>query len=215
MLFVGLANLALACFLGRSYLDALPEHPGARLWWFAHAGLLTSLLTLVLLPGSLLALAAISKLGDRTFFVIQTLTWSLFHVTLEIDTRVFGLYHYHLNGAAWNLLTTRGSQDSYHLGLRIWALGTAMFLLLAFGQWLFWKLAWLRIERTSERHRLRTTFAWIFLFAALIGVEKTIYADADISRDRQVVAVSQLFPIYPRLSVSELLPEVAAGCPLR
>ena len=211
MLFVGLVNLVLACFLGRSYLDALPEHPGPRLWWFAHAGLVTSLLTLTLLPGSFLALAAISKLGDRTFLVLQTVTWSLFQVTLEIDTRVFGLYHYHLNGAAWNLLTTRGSQDSYHIGPRIWALGTAMFALLAFGQWLCWKLAWLRIERTSERSRLRATLACIFLFAALICVEKAIYADADISRDRQVVAVSQLFPVYPRLCVSELMPEVAAA----
>ncbi len=206
MLFVGLANLALACFIGRSYLDALPDDSGARLWWFAHAGLLTSLLTLLLLPGAFLALAAISRLGDRTFLVLQTVTWSLFQVTLEIDTRVFGLYHYHLNGAAWNLLTTRGSQDSYHLGPRIWALGTGLFALIAFGQWLFWKLAWMRIERTTERHRLRTSFAWILLFAALVSVEKTIYADADISRDRQVVALSQLFPIYPRLSVSELLP---------
>ena len=87
---------------------------------------MTSLLTLLLLPGAFLALAAISRLGDRTFLVLQTVTWSLFQVTLEIDTRVFGLYHYHLNGAAWNLLTTRGSQDSYHLGPRIWALGKVL-----------------------------------------------------------------------------------------
>src|SRR5688500_12038416 len=98
LLFVGLANLVLACFVGMSYLDALPEDPGAKLWWFAHAGLVSSLLTLVLLPGSFLALAALSRISDRTFVIVQTLTWAFFHLTLFIDTRVFGLYHYHLNG---------------------------------------------------------------------------------------------------------------------
>ncbi|MEO6710245.1 MAG: sulfatase-like hydrolase/transferase, partial [Planctomycetota bacterium] len=127
-------------------------------------------------------------------------------ITLFIDTRVFGLYHYHLNGAAWNLLTTRGSQDSYHLGPRIWALGTGMFLIFSLGEWLLWKLAWLRIERTQGRGTLRNAVAWIFLFALSIGVEKTIYADADLTRDREVVALSQLFPVYPRLSVADLWP---------
>ncbi len=204
-LFVGLANLGLACLIGTSYLDSLPPDLGPRLWCFAHAGLLTSLLTLALVPGSFLALAAVSRLGERTFLVAQTLTWSLFHLTLFIDTRVFGLYHYHLNGAAWNLLTTRGSQDSYHLGARIWALGIAMFALFSIGQWLLWKLAWLRIERTRGRNQLRSAYGLVFLFAGSIAVEKTIYADADLSRDRELVAMSKMFPIYPRLRVSEFM----------
>lgn len=211
MLFVGLANLALALLISTSYLDALPKDPSPRLWWFAHAGLVSSLLTLTLLPGLGLALAALSRLGDRSFLVLQSLTWSFFHLTLLIDTRVFGLYHYHLNGAAWNLLTTRGSQDSYHLGPRIWALGTGLFAMFMLGQWLLWKLAWLRIARTQGRNSLRTATVWIFLFAASVAVEKTIYAGADLSHDRQVVALSQLFPVYPRLSVAELVPRELLG----
>ncbi|HUR29095.1 MAG TPA: sulfatase-like hydrolase/transferase [Planctomycetota bacterium] len=206
MLYVALANVALACWIGTFYLDALPTRPDARLWLFAHAGLVSSMLTLVLVPASGLALAALSRISDRAFLVLQCVTWSLFHITLTIDTRVFGLYHYHLNGAAWNLLTTRGSQDSYHLGPRIWALGTAMFLVLCAGQWLVWRLAWQRTLRTKTPSTLRPTLVWIFLFSLSIGVEKTIYADADLSRDREVVAVAQLFPIYTRLRVSELWP---------
>ena len=206
MLFVALANLILACWIGTSYLDSLPPQPEARLWLFAHAGLVSSILTLVLLPGAALALAALSRISDRAFLVLQSVIWPLFHITLTIDTRVFGLYHYHLNGAAWNLLTTRGSQDSYHLGPRIWALGTAMFVLLALGQRLLWKLAWIRIRHTVGRGTLRMTIAWIVLLALSIGVEKTIYADADLTHDREVVALSQLFPVYPRLSVADLWP---------
>lgn len=206
MLFVGMANLALACIIGRSYLEFLPPDPAPKLWVFAHAGLLSSLVTLTLLPGLGLGLAAVSKLSDRSFLIVQTIGWSLFQLTLFVDTRVFGLYHYHLNGAAWNLLTTRGSQDSFHLGPRIWALGTGMFLLFALGNWFLWKLAWLRIARTSERGALRGAFLWILVLTLSIGVEKTIYAGADLSRDRQVVALSQMFPVYPRLSVSEMLP---------
>jgi len=211
MLFVGLANLGLALLIGTSYLDAIPEDPAPRLWWFAHAGLVSSLLTLTLLPGLGLAVAALSRLGDRSFLVLQSLTWSFFHLTLIIDTRVYGLYHYHLNGAAWNLLTTRGSQDSYHLGPRIWALGATLFTLIALGQWLLWKLAWLRIERTQGRSSLRTASVWIFLFASSVAVEKTIYAGADLAHDRHVVALSQMFPLYPRLSVAELVPRELIG----
>ncbi|MBK8178113.1 MAG: sulfatase-like hydrolase/transferase [Planctomycetes bacterium] len=212
VLFVALANLALACAIGTAYLDSLPEHPGPRLWWFAHAGLVSSMLTLVFVPGACLALAALSRLGDRTLLVGQTLLWSFFHLTLFIDTRVFGLYQYHLNGAAWNLLTTRGSQDSYHLGPRIWALGTGMFLVLALAQWAFWKLAWKRIERTQGRSTLRSAAAWVALLAAAIGVEKTIYFDADLTRDRAVGQLSNLFPVYPRFSAQALLPgEVSAA----
>src|SRR5688500_4563721 len=82
MLFVALANLALSCWIGTSYLDSLPSNPSPRLWWFAHAGLLSSILTLTLLPGSGLALAAISRISDRSFLVLQTLVWSFFQLTL-------------------------------------------------------------------------------------------------------------------------------------
>ncbi|MEO6711164.1 MAG: hypothetical protein ABI054_02675, partial [Planctomycetota bacterium] len=84
MIFVALANLALACWVGASYLDDLPTNPEPRLWLFAHLGLVTSLLTLVLLPSSGLALAALSRISDRSFLVLQTLIWSLFHITLFI-----------------------------------------------------------------------------------------------------------------------------------
>jgi membrane-anchored protein YejM (alkaline phosphatase superfamily) len=211
VLFVALANLGLACAIGTAYLDALPEHPEPRLWWFAHAGLVSSMLTLVFVPGACLAVAALSRIGDRTLLAIQTLAWAFFQLTLFIDTRVFGLYHYHLNGAAWNLLTTRGSQDSFHLGPRIWALGTGLFLLFACAQWAFWKLAWRRIERTNGRSTMRPAVAWIVLLALAIGVEKTIYVDADLSRDRQVGVLSQLFPVYPRFSAAGLLPSEAAA----
>jgi phosphoglycerate dehydrogenase-like enzyme len=206
MLFVGLANLGLALLIGTSYLDDLPVDPQPRIWWFAHAGLVSSLLTLTLMPGVGLALAALSRISDRSLVIAQALTWSCFHLTLFIDTRVYGLYHYHLNGAAWNLLTTRGSQDSYHLGLRIWLLGAGLFAAFALAQWLLWKLAWLRIERTQDRRSLRPAALWIVLFATSVGVEKTIYAGADLNHDRQVVALSHLFPLYPRLSVAELMP---------
>ena len=43
--------------------------------------------------------------------------------------------------------------------------------------------------------------------AVVIGVEKTLYAHAEVTLDRQLTAASQVLPLYPRLSVVPLLPD--------
>lgn len=207
-LFVGLVNLLISLVIGTAYLAHLRNPATPRIWLFAHLGMFTSLVTLVLVPAGFLWLAARSRISTRVLVLSQCTVWMVFQVCLYIDTRVYGLFRYHLNGAAWNLLTTRGSQDSYHLGLRIWIIGIALGGLLFAAEYGAWRLA-LEFEarriRLFGHGRLRPACIAVTLFALPICVEKTIYAQADLDLDREVATISQMFPVYPRLSVAPLL----------
>lgn len=207
-LLLGLANVGLGALIGLSYLDGLPLADSARLWLFAHLGLVSSVATLALIPFGVAWLLARFWPSDRATSLTQASVWTLFHIALVIDSRVWGLFRYHFNSAAWNLITSKGSEDSYRLGPRIWIFAFGLAALLFVFELSLWKLL------HTRRWRVRLGVGWAlpswvgagFLLAAFC-VEKGIYAKADLERDGSVDAVSRALPLYPRLQVSEFLPE--------
>ncbi len=207
-----LFNIALGALVGLSYLEAehVPRSP--VLWLFAHLGLVSAVATLSLAPGSFLWLAARAGLRSRAFGLLAALAWMLFQLALVIDTRVWGLFRYHFNSAAWNLITTRGSEDSYRLGPRVWAVGLALAALLFVLEWLAWR--WLagpaEHAARSSRWRRPASVA-VALLVLAVGVEKTIYASAELQQDARVSALSRAFPLYPRVSFVPMLPEPLAS----
>lgn len=211
-LWLWLGNVVLGSGVGLAYLDGQRLDATVRLWLFAHLGLVSSIATLALVPLALCWLVSRAGVRERGFAVAQSVIWMLFQIALVVDTQVYGLFRYHLNGAAWNLLTTRGSEDSYRLGPKIWlfcfALGAAFFAL----EWSAWRV----LASPANRARLRTTsikaaWAGAALVALSIGIEKSIYAQADLEQDPSIAAVSRAFPMYPRLSVVPMLPEPLKG----
>src|SRR5687768_13927649 len=116
-LWLWLGNVVLGSGVGLAYLDGQRLDATLRLWLFAHLGLVSSIATLALVPLALCWLVSRrwlvsrARVGERGFAVAQSVIWMLFQVALVVDTQVYGLFRYHLNGAAWNLLTTRGSED--------------------------------------------------------------------------------------------------------
>lgn len=206
-----LFNIAVGALVGLSYLEAehLPRSPA--LWLFAHLGLLSAVATLSLVPGALVWLAVRSRLRPRGLAAVAASTWMLFLLALVIDTRVWGLFRYHFNSAAWNLITTRGSEDSYRLGARVWAVGGGLALGLFALELLAWR--WLAtVEHGSARARRwrRPASIAVALLLLAVGVEKSIYAGAELQQDARVSAVSRAFPLYPRVSVVPMLPEPLA-----
>ena len=51
---------------------------------------------------------------------------------------------------------------------------------------------------------LRPAAVWVAVLLPAIFVEKTLYAQAELSRDQQVKALSRLFPLYPALPVEDM-----------
>jgi len=207
-----LSNIAIGALLGLSYLEAehLPRSP--MLWLFAHLGLLSAVATFSLAPGALVWLLSRSRLRAHTLGFATALVWMLFLLALVIDTRVWGLFRYHFNSAAWNLVTTRGSEDSYRLGPRVWAMGSGLALVIFGLEWCAWR--WLGGSESgaarTRRWRKPASVAIAMLLCAA-GVEKTIYAGAELQQDARVSAVSRSFPLYPRVSVVSMLPEPLAS----
>jgi hypothetical protein len=54
------------------------------------------------------------------------------------------------------------------------------------------------------RRFARPAAIWLALLVPAIFVEKTIYAQAELSRDHQVKALARVFPMYPALSVEDV-----------
>ena len=201
-----LYNVGLGCIVGTNYLSHVPAEP--RTWLFALTALVSTVVFLTLLPGGLVTIAAHFVAAPRLLGTMQASLWTVFHVLLFVDTRLYNIFKYHFNGQVLNLLYTRGSEDAIHLG---WQVYTAISLgLLGVGclQHFLWRrsLRFAAEDDVAPRARmllLRPAFVWCAVLLPAIFLEKTLYAQAELTRDQQVTALSRLFPMYPALSVED------------
>ena len=183
-----LANLALGTLVGLNYLAHVPEAKGIKVWIFALPALVSSVLTLTLVPGGLFCLAA--QLVRSTSFLgtLQAAFWTLFQILLFADTRIYNIFRYHFNGQVLNLVYTRGSEDAIHLGWQVWtAIVLGLTALVALQSFL-WKCALKSAEaaetRSPRRVLLRPALVWGGVLLPSVFLEKTIYASAHMGRDR-------------------------------
>lgn len=208
-----LANLALGTLLGSNWLVHLPEVDSLRLWLFASAALVSSVLTLTLLPGLACQLAAHLSPRVRLLGFVQAFGWTLFQVLLFADTRLYNMFRYHFNGQVLNLVYTRGSEDSIHLGWQVWSAIAAGFVGVGSLQYLLWQRALRQAERRRSTNQpghllLRPAIVFGTVLLPTVFVEKTIYAQADFTRDREITALAKLFPLYARVPMEDLASKV-------
>ncbi len=204
-----LANLVLALWVARSFAAHGPEHPDPRALLYLWSGLLSTLTCLSLLPGAATALLARIPLPRGLFLGACAFLWTLFQILLLADARVYGLFRYHFNGMVWNVLTTPGSEDAVHLDGWLWTRVGLIATAIAAGEtaFLLARASWLahRPERPRARRILRPATVWGFVLIPVILTEKTLFAYADLARDGEIVALSRLFPFYPRLKVTRFV----------
>jgi membrane-anchored protein YejM (alkaline phosphatase superfamily) len=206
-----LANLAFGTLLGFNYLAHVPD-AGLRVWVFALPALLSSVLTLTLAPGLLFTLAAQLVRSPQLLGTLQAAFWTVFQILLFADTRVYNVFRYHMNGQVWNLLYTRGSEDSLHLGWQVWtAIVCGLFGVVALQSWL-WRRALLRAQAAEDaperRGLLRPSLVWGLVLLPAVFLEKTIYASAHLARDREITHLARLFPLYAPVPMDDLASRV-------
>jgi hypothetical protein len=202
-----LLNVAIGCVVGTNYLAHVPGD--LKSWLFALTALVSTVVFLTLLPGVVVTVAAQIVWRPRLLGLLQAALWTLFHALLFTDTRIYNIFRYHWNGQVLNLLYTRGSEDSIHLGWQVWTAVSVGMAGMGTLQFFLWRRA---LRRTVEddcaswpvRRILRPAFVWFTVLVPAIFVEKTLYAQADLSRDQQVKALSRLFPLYPALPVEDV-----------
>jgi hypothetical protein len=206
-----LANLLLATLVGLNYLAHVPEARGLKVWLFALPALLSSVLTLTLVPAGLFTLAAQFLRSTNLLGTLQAAFWTLFLILLFADTRIYNIFRYHFNGQVWNLLYTRGSEDALHLGWQVWsAIVFGIVLFVALQSWLWrraLKSAQAAFDAPVRRRILSPALLWCIMLPAVF-VEKTIYASAHLVRDREITRLARLFPLYAPVPMEDLANKV-------
>lgn len=209
-----LANIALGALVGSCFLVHVPFRDlGWRGCAFAVLGLVSTIVTLTALPGMALVLLAGRCAARRWFAPLSAFVWTAFQILLYVDTRIFNLFRYHFNGQVWDLIYTRGSQDAVHLGWQVWTLiAGGVSVGCCFQAWL-WKRCLLSARGPLDSRALRGLWLRPGLVFGLVLLpvmfaEKTIYAQADLARDRHLTTLSRIFPFYPRIPAMDLASSV-------
>jgi membrane-anchored protein YejM (alkaline phosphatase superfamily) len=203
-----LANIAFAAVVGSNYLVHVPEVDGFRLWLFALPALLSTVVMLTALPGGLFILLATYVRSERTLGWLQTGVWTFFQVLLFADTRIYNMFSYHFNGQVLNLMYVRGSEDAIHLGWQVWTWISTGLVAVSLVQLWLWRRALVvsaKVQASGTRGPLwRPSIVWCAILLPSILVEKTLYAQADLSQDRQMTAMARIFPLYARVPAEDL-----------
>lgn len=213
-----LLHVLFGVVIGTTYLVHVPSGLSARTWVFVLLGLISTVGTLALVPALLFWTAERLLRGVRALGLVLAPLGALFLVLLYVDTRLYHLLRHHFNSAVWNVVLTRGSEDAIHLGGRVWGPALGVLAVVIVLDYLLWGALLRRRRRLDElrpRARARRAAlarpAWICagMLLAVVGVEKSIYAAADLSGDHEVRHAASVLPLYPRLRVSQLLPRGA------
>lgn len=207
-----LANLALGVGIGTVNFGKLPDDSTTRTVVFVCLALVSSVATLSLVPG-MLAWGVVRWIERaRTGGLIQAMVGSAFLCLLYADTVVFRILGYRVfNSAVLNVMFTSGSEDAVHLGVLLWVKVVVVFSFATAVQYAFWRAVY---KRALLRDPLSVTPAWTRpafvatgVLTSVLFIEKSIYAAADLELDYEVNSATQLVPFYPRLHVSQILPE--------
>ena len=201
-----LVNVAFGVLLTAGQLQFVPEGGGIKLWLYASLALISTIALLSVPPG-LFSLAVAPWAGrTRAAHLVQGGLWTVFLVLLFVDKSIYNLFRYHFSSQVWDLFYTRGSEDAVHLGWQVW---TAIFG--GFGAatlvqaWIWTKLhaRSLRDPESLPHLFLRPGMVWAMVIVSAFFLDKMIYVQADLERDREVTELAKLFPMYPRLPYSE------------
>jgi membrane-anchored protein YejM (alkaline phosphatase superfamily) len=196
-----LAHACLGAAIGTAWLSGLPLWVSARSSFFVPAALLSDTAMLAIVPALLVLVLALLLPSARALAAAQALVWTLFQLLVYADTRIWRLFRYHFNPMVWNVITTPGSEDAIDLGFATWAFAAAGCLAIFALSWLAWTRLFPRI-----RPRLVRNCALALLGVAVL--EKSLYAWADLARDRSVTGLARAFPLYQRLTLQKLAQSV-------
>lgn len=216
-LVVWLTNVLLGVLIGTAYLHHLPDVLSARTAVFVGFGLVSSVASLALVPALIFWLSLCFLRRARTQGLVIASVGAAFLVLIKVDTVVFRLFRYHFfSSAVFNVAITRGSEDAVHLGGNVWWPVSIVVALLTGAQYLLWRRTYRRRLGAAAPKDRSTFFSrpaviWGLFLLTVVGVEKSIYAAADLKGDREVNTAAEILPAYPRWRVSQLLAESLGG----
>lgn len=148
----------------------------------------------------------LSLLLPKTLFVIiRTSLFFLLQILLIIDTKIYSMFHYHINALVLNIITTEGASDSVILGK-----GTIFTFLFFLSCILFLEILINvyfngRHKKWGEDRRavLIKAFRTVFVIGiSLIIFDKGMYAYADLVNNTAITKSATLYPLYQPLTIN-------------
>lgn len=150
-------------------------------------------------------------LNKKTAIILMIFFFSLLQLILLFDTRIYTIFHYHINPLVLNVITTEGVSDSVIIGK-----GTiAVFSLILVGilcAEIIIHLYFSNINKNPEQKSLlmakniSKVIFWTGLL--LIGADKVIYAYGDIVNNTAITQNAKLFPLYQPLTIKRFVSKV-------
>ena len=199
------ANFLLTLFIGSAYLNFVPESISISEWLFSRLAYVSNFALLYLVISvPLFVITAIIP----SMIILRSLTgtlFTLFSITLLIDTVIYKLYRFHINSLVWNILVTEGSSDSVKIGgatVVTFAIYIILIILFQIGTHYFLSRY---VNQRSYRYSGKRVMAYLLLSMFCINLnDKPIYAHADLNNKTHITRYAKLFPLYQPLTVKRL-----------
>ena len=191
-------NILFGSLVALGYLQHAPEDMSPKGILFLALGLVSSISLLSLPPGAIgLSLALLHDGPPRRWAKRQGLLWTLALLLLFADTRVFGVFRFHLNEVVWNSLVTPGSGDAIHPDLVDFVLPIFAFIGIVTTQaFLYFKFLTRARKKSGSAARLQPVFLALGLVLPIVAAERNLYA-RDVEEGREELAtISELLPYY-------------------
>jgi len=142
--------------------------------------------------------------------VLSILLFATFQAVLFIDTRIYDVFHYHINGLVLNIMTTAGAADSIFPGRG--TILTLLFIVIALSLFVIASyLIALKASFLSGRKAVLFRRSIWFLFLAgvcLILTDKALYAYGDLMNNTGITSNARILPLYSGLTIKRFASSV-------
>ena len=206
-----LVNVLVGAVVGSAWLVRVPEELSAWTRLYVGVALLASVAMWGLLPGALFVVLH-RRLRERWRLAgaLQAFVGILFLSVLFTDTIVHALLGYHFNGAILNVFLNPDSGDAVNLSWKVWVAVTVTISIGTVLQYVVWRaaLGWMTRRETEGLRAplvLQPRVVCLAFLLPAFGVEKSVYAAADVNEDTELLIASKRLPIYPRVRLGRLL----------
>ena len=196
-------NILAASLLHLPYVRGVETSGSVKAWVFLYTGMLTSALLVSLIPALLSIATALiwPRTAKHGLILVLALLWTCLHLALLVDTQIWSFFHYHFNGMHWALITNPDAGDSLHFSAAD-KLITGFEIVAIFVGQCFWLTRILRKAPTGFAPSSKRILLVVVL--PILLLEKGIYAQADLMRDRRVTAQARVFPLYQPLTIKRI-----------
>ena len=199
------SNFVLSLIIGSSYLNFVPDSITFGEWAFSRLAYASNfgLLFLVLaVPLYLLTSIIPSMLFMQ---IASSVVFLTFNIALFVDTIIYKLYRFHINGLVWNILVTEGSSDSVKVSTSTIVVFSIYLFLIIFSVIGTHYLLSRYIKQIRLKYSGKRLLSFLLLgFFCINLIDKPIYAHADLNNKTHITRYAKLFPLYQPLTVKRL-----------